>query len=131
MDVTIIGLAIIVYLASLGVVYILITKRSDKKIRQYGTLTEAINTAITEKQQAENALTGVLEKVEQAKEAFKKLDAETKDLQVLRTNAGSIADQLAKDRAALDEVEALIAQHQKSAEEKETAIHEIMSNLIP
>ncbi|MEG3114599.1 DUF4041 domain-containing protein [Salinicola sp. 4072] len=129
MDVTIIGLAIIVYLASLGVVYILITKRSDKKIRQYGTLTEAINTAITEKQQAENALTGVLEKVEQAKEAFKKLDAETKDLQVLRTNAGSIADQLAKDRAALDEVEALIAQHQKSAEEKETAIHEIMSKI--
>ncbi|KAA0015895.1 DUF4041 domain-containing protein [Salinicola corii] len=129
MDVRIIGLAIIVYLASLGVVYVLTTKRSDKKIQQYRTLTEAISTAVTEKQRAENALTGELEKIKQAEEAFTRLDAETKDLQVLRNNAGSIADQLAKDRAALDEVEALIAQHQKSVEEKETAIHEIMSKI--
>lgn len=129
MDVRIIGLTIIVYLVSLGVVYVLTTKRSDKKIQQYRTLTEAISTAVTEKQRAENALTGELEKIKQAKEALTRLDAETKDLQVLRNNAGSIADQLAKDRVALDEVEALIAQHQKSVEEKETAIHEIMSKI--
>ncbi|MGD9660209.1 MAG: DUF4041 domain-containing protein [Porticoccaceae bacterium] len=129
MDVTTIGAVAIVYFVSLAAVYLLTRKQADNKIERFNTLNEAIKSSVAKNQQVEKVLTGVLERVNQAKEAFKQLDADTKDLQELRANAGKIADQLAKDKISLKEIETLIVEARKTAEEKEAVLHDIMSKV--
>lgn len=129
MDVAIIVPAVVVYLASLGVVYIIASRRSGKKIQKFQTLEEAIKSAGVEQEKSEKALMEMHEKIIQAKATFNQLYARTKNLQALQDNAGSIADQLARDKAALAEVEALIVDRQKAAEEAGDALHDIMSKV--
>ncbi|MBY6207822.1 MULTISPECIES: DUF4041 domain-containing protein [Halomonas] len=129
MDVTIIGSALIIYFASLGMVYLLTRKRANNKIQRYKSISEAINTATIEQQQVEKTLTDVLERLKKANKTLQIIDADTKDLQALRSDATSIAAQLKKDKKALDEIEALISQRQETVDAKEALLNGLMSKL--
>ncbi len=71
----------------------------------------------------------MLDRVEQAKKVFRRVNEETKELQELRSKAGSIAIQLTSDRAELSKIESLISVHQKTAADKAAVLHSLMSKL--
>ncbi|MBS9405348.1 DUF4041 domain-containing protein [Halomonas sp. TRM85114] len=129
MDVTTIGLALLIYIISVVAVFLLASKRTSKKIQNYKTIREAITAANYEKLQVEQALNDVLERYEESKKILQKIDAGTKDLQALRDDSGNIAAQLTQDKKTLTGIESLIAERQSVLEEKESSLNELMSKV--
>ncbi|WP_445366027.1 DUF4041 domain-containing protein [Microbulbifer sp. ANSA001] len=117
------------YLASIGVAYFIASNRADKKIGQYSSIKEAIEAVKTEHNQAKAGLSKMIDNLNKAREVYKKIDTETKDLQQLRKNAGNIAKQLMSDQIDLQKLQTIIAENKQTAEEGKANLHDVMSKL--
>jgi hypothetical protein len=129
MEVWLIILLIVVYLASLIGTYLFTTWRADKKVEYIGTLKEAFKDAVSKKEVADKGLAAILASLDSAKSEFNKIDSDTKDLQLLRVNAKSISDQLESSKLKLLEVQGAILENERVFQERSSDLHEIMSKI--
>lgn len=129
MDVVLVLLSALVFLISVLGAYFFARWQANKKVVEFESLNSAIELSRAKSQQMEAMLTVLLEKIAKAKDVFRKINAETQGLQVLRDNADSISKQLESDRVELARVEGLIAASQGLVGEKESDLYDIMSRI--
>jgi hypothetical protein len=129
MDSQIILVAAVVYFVSVAMAYFLTKRSSDKKIQHFKSLREAIKETLEKKKKSDVILAAVTEKLETAKASYRHIDSQTKDLQELRANAGSITKQLEIDSGKLRDISAKIEDGQGALTKKESDLQEVMSKI--
>jgi hypothetical protein len=127
MSIDLIAVLVGAYVASLVAVYFIAMKLADRKIKQIHSLKEILKTAKTETGMAQAELKAVQERVTNAKVQFDAIDAATKDLQELRTNANAIREQLIHDKLVLEAVEKNLHDKEVLAKERQAALNKVIS----
>ena len=126
MSIELIALLAGVYVVSLGVVYFIAMKLADKKVEHIESLNEALKQAKAATGSAQAELKSVQAEVLVAKEDHSLLDAQTKDLQELRTNAHAIRDQLINDKASLESVKKELHDKEVATREQQAALNKVL-----
>lgn len=129
MDMTLLGLILFACLACTGMTYMFVQHSVNKRLDEFKNIKEAIQSAKSQQQQAENTLAETIKRIWQAKASYQQLNADTKELQMLQKNANQIADELSRNKITLFEVEATISQHQKTAIDSESSLQKLMSKI--
>lgn len=129
MDMTLLVLIFFVCLVCIGMTYMFVQHSANKKIAEFKNIKEAIQSAQSQQQEAENTLAETLRRIAQAKTSYQQLNADTKELQILQKNADQIADELSRNRISLSEVEATISERQKTAMDSESSLQGLMSKI--
>ena len=123
MNLELIGLGISGYFISLLVVYILTRWRANKKITEFKSLKEALSELSSRKSIAENELSEVLKRSEDAKLDFNRIDEATQDLQKLRKNDEQLIQKYKQHELDLEKITTDIENHQKAVDERKRSLH--------
>ncbi|MCC1495837.1 DUF4041 domain-containing protein [Alcanivorax sp. 1008] len=115
-----------VYFVSLVAVYFIAMKLADKKFEYIESLSDALKKAKAATGVAQAELKSVQAEVQVAKEEHSFLDASTKDLQELRTNAHAIRDRLTNDKASLESVKKELHDKEVATREQQAALNKVL-----
>lgn len=126
MSIDLIAVLVGAYVVSLVAVYFIAMKIADGKAKQIHSLKEALKTAKTETGKALAELKSAQERVANAKAQFDVIDAATKDLQELRTNADAIREQLIQDKSALEAIKKELHENEALAKERQAALNKVI-----
>ncbi|MCG8668685.1 MAG: DUF4041 domain-containing protein [Pseudomonadales bacterium] len=122
MDYKLIAIAGLTYFVSIVLTFFIAKKLSDKKIRGYKSISEALSKSSRE-------LSELDERISASREIFEDLDQKTKDLQSLQANAEDIENQLKMDSDELESVSARIKEQIANSNRKSLELNELMQKL--
>lgn len=115
-----------VYIVSLLAVYFIAMKLADKKFEQIHSLKQALRAAKEETGDATAELKAVQGHVANARAEYDVIDAATKDLQELRSNANAIREQLTSDTSALEAVKRELQDTEAVTKDRQAALNKVL-----
>src|SRR6056297_134731 len=122
LELPIILLAGAIYLISLALLYFFTTRNANSKFDSFKTLSEAVSETQAELSAAQQSL-------EQANSEYRRVDAETKELQALRAKEQNLTESVRTSMQKVALISGEITRLEKDCEIKSASLHELLAKL--
>lgn len=121
-EVQAIGIFSAILLVSVAVTYLFVKRASNKEAKEYRSLREGIK-------ESEKSLAAYQQRISDSEEKFSRIDAETKELQQLKTQSDSLSAQVKSDSESVERLRAEISGLSSDKGTAEEDLHAVMSKL--